>query len=428
MTRILVSDGLPNYWNLFNLQENPYFQTTLGESGVRYPISLFVGREVELKGLLAGIGGAGSSRQAVGGAPGVGKTTLVQLAKAAAVASGYWATQGVIPFYPDDTPERVMGRVLEGVYEAILTARPEAADQPAMQRAQQYVRAFRLVSGGGGVSVAGFGASASQSTAAVTPPAGLLLDGPRVIRELLTLTSEHAKGIVLHLNNLENLSDRNVANAADILRSLRDPVLLQDGLHVLLVGTTEAVVGATTAHAQLRTVFSLITLEAMPASDLQILLDARYRHLVRNASRMATPPVAPSAVEEIYPLFRGDLRGLFKALEEGVNLLVGLVGSTPGASLQVDTLRPALQRRYADLLAQTLSPARQRQLTAWARELGPEATPKQKELRRLWKVSQPTVSQALNDLGHAGYAGPLPRCGADATAYALTGASRLIFG
>ena len=161
---------------------------------------------------------------------------------------------------------------------------------------------------------------------------------------------------------------------------------------------------------------------------MQALLDARYRHLVRDVSRPATPPVAPAAVAALYPLFRGDLRGLFKALEEGVTLLVGLVGDAPGASLQVDALRPALQRRYADLLAQTLSPTRQRQLTAWARELGPEASPTQEKLRRLWKLSQPAVSQALRDLDRAGYAGPLPRCGAEATAYALMGSSRLIFG
>jgi hypothetical protein len=428
MARNLVADGLPNHWNLFNLQENPYFQTTLGESGPRYPLSLFVGRGSELKRLLAGIGGAGSSRQAVGGAPGVGKTTLVQSAKATALAHGYWATRGIIPFYPDDTAERVMGRILEGVYEAILTTRPETADHPVMQRAQQYVRAFRLVGGGGGVSLAGFGASASQSTAAVTPGAGLLLDGPRVIRELLALTSEHAKGIVLHLNNLENLSDRDVANAADILRSLRDPVLLQDGLHILLVGTTEAVTSATTAHPQLRSVFSLLRLEAMPEPDVQALLGARYRHVVRDSRRPATPPVEPEAVAALYPLFRGDLRGLFKALEEGVTLLVGVVGNAPGASLSVDSLRPALRQRYAELLAQTLSPTRQRQLTTWAQELGPEATPTQEELRRLWKLSQPSVSQALQDLGRAGYAGPLPRSGADVTTYAMSGASRLIFG
>jgi hypothetical protein len=421
-------DGLPNHWNLFNLRESPYFQSTLGESPARYPLSLFVGRDGEVRGLLGGIGGAGSSRQAVGGAPGVGKTTLVQSVKATALASDYWTTQGRIPFYPDDTVERVLGRMLEGIYEAVLTARPHTAEQPAMQRAQQYVRAFRLTGGGGSLSVAGFGGSLTQTTAAVTPAAGLLLDGPRVIRELLDLALANGRGVVLHLNNLENLSEKGVANAADILRSLRDPVLLQAGLHVLLVGTTEAVTAATTAHQQLRSVFSLLTLDAMPLADVQAMLSARYRHLVLDTRRPPTPPAAPDAVAALYPLFQGDLRGLLKALEEGVSLLVGLVGDAPGAPVTHEAMRPALQRRYGDLLGQTLSPARQRQLTAWAEALGPDATPTQEQLRKLWKVKQPSVSQALADLGRAGYAGPRPRRGADATTYALTGASRLIFG
>lgn len=420
-------DGLPNHWNLFNLRESPYFQSTLGESAARYPLSLFVGRDTELRGLLAGIGGAGSSRQAVGGAPGVGKTTLVQSAKATALANDYWTTQGRIPFYPDDTVERVLGRMLEGIYEAVLTARPHTAEQPAMQRAQQYVRAFRLSGGGGSISVAGVGASLTRSTSAVTPAGGLLLDGPRVIRELLDLALANARGVVLHLNNLENLSERGVANAADILRSLRDPVLLQPGLHVLLVGTAEAVTSATTAHQQLRSVFSLLTLDPMPLDDVQALLAARYRHLALGG-RHPTPPAAPEAVAALYPLFQGDLRGLLKALEEGVSLLVGLVGDAPGASVSLEAMRPALQRRYGDLLARTLSPARQRQLTAWAEELGPAATPTQEQLRKLWKVKQPSVSQALADLGRAGYVGPRARRGAEPTAYALTGASRLIFG
>src|SRR5580765_3450147 len=140
--------GLPNHWHLFNLRESPYFQDTLGEPASHYPLSLFVGRANEVTRLLAAIGGAGSSRLALGGAPGVGKTTLAQLVKSTAVAHGYWATNGVLPFYPEDTPERVLGGVLEGLYEAILTARPHTADHAAMRRAQQYVRAFRLSGGG----------------------------------------------------------------------------------------------------------------------------------------------------------------------------------------------------------------------------------------------------------------------------------------
>ena len=421
--------GLPNHWHLFNLRESPYFQDTLGEPASHYPLSLFVGRETEVARLLAAIGGAGSSRLALGGAPGVGKTTLAQLVKSTAVAHGYWATNGVLPFYPEDTPERVLGGVLEGLYEAILTARPHTADHAAMRRAQQYVRAFRLSGGGASLSVLGVGGGGSKSESAVTPPGALLLDGPRVIRELLDLSAEAgARGVVLHLDNLENLTEKGVARAADVLRSLRDPVLMQHGLHTLLVGTVDAVTGAALAHPQLRTVFTLQVIDPMPLSDLVALLAARYRHLVLDPKRPLTNPVTRDAVASLYGVFRGDLRGVLKALDEGVSTLVGLVGPRANTSLNERDLRPALVHRYAAELTSALSTARARQLSEWARKLGPDATPDQERLTRLWKVSQAGVSQALRDLARAGYVLPLERQGQAPVRYALAGPARLVFG
>lgn len=420
--------GLPNYWQVFGLTESPFFQATLGDEPARYPLRLFVGRKTETRQLLAGVGGASSSRQALGGAPGVGKTTLVQLVKATAVQNGYWATRDLIPFHAGDTVELVLGRILGGVYETVLTARPTTAEHTTMQRAQQYVRAFRLTGGGANVSMFGVGGGATRTTAAITPPAGLMLDGPRVIHELLDLAGEAgAHGVVLHLNNLENLSDRDLRNAADILRSLRDPVLLQNGLHVILVGTTEAVSSTIMTHAQLRSVFSIQTLGPLPIGDVQALLAARYKHLAIDSATKVLPPVTERTVGRLYALFRGDLRGLLKALEEGVSLLVGLVGKHPGAPIPLDALREVLQARYFDILSQTLSSARQRQLQAWATTLGPAYTPTQDELKTLWRVSQPAVSQALSDLGATGYVIPLPRRGLEPGKYAFTGVSRLIF-
>ena len=418
--------ALPNHWNLFGLRESPYFQDTLGEAGARYPLSLFVGRTHEAQRLVAGIGGAASSRHAIGGAPGIGKTTLTQLIKARAVAAGYWATNTLLPFYPDDRPERVMGGVVGELYDAILTTRPATADHAAMQRAQQYVRAFRLSGGGANVSILGIGGGGSRSTSAVTPSGAVLLDGPRVIRELLDLAiGAGAKGIVLHLNNLEHLSDRDIANAADILRSMRDPIFMQTGLHTILVGTTEAVAAAVTAHAQLRSVFSLVLLEALPLKDVQALLHARYEHLA--IKKRVTPPIAREAVADLYPLFRGDLRGLLKALDEGVPLLVGVAGTKVGASLSTTDLRTSLRPRYAELLANSLSITRQKQLATWASKLGARSTPTQDVLKKTWRVSQPGVSQALKDLVQAGCVVAVPRNGSDATTYALSGASRLVF-
>ena len=417
---------LPNLWHVYNLRESPYFQATLGGDPDRYPLSLFVGRRAEAKRLLETIGSSGSSRQAVGGAPGVGKTTLVQLVKSDALRAGYWATDRLVPFYPEDTTEAVLGRLLSGLYEAILTARPTAAGNAAMEAAQQLVRVSRLESGGVSLSLLGVGGGFSRGTSAVTPAGAMLLDGPRIIRDLLALAkSGGARGVVLHLNNLENLSERDAKHAAEMLRSLRDTVLLQEGLHIVLAGSADAVATVVGTHAQVRHVFSTpVALEPLAIREVQSLLAARYHHLALGAKK-AVPPVGTRAVAELYPLFRGDLRALFKVLEEGAMLLMGVLGK-PGVSIPLHELEPALRQRFAAVIG-NIDSRRQRQLRAWALK-DPAAVHTQKSLVKLWKVSQPAVSGAVAALEQDGFVVALARRGADPTRYALSGVSRLVFG
>lgn len=261
------------------------------------------------------------------------------------------------------------------------------------------------------------------------PPNALLLDGPRLIRDLLALArSARAKGIVLHWNNLENRSERDVRAAAELLRSLRGPVLLQSGLHLLLVGTGEAVTGVTGSLPQLRTVFtSPLILEPLSPAEVDALLAARYRHLRLDPKRRAIPPIAPEAVAALYPLFRGDLRALLKALDDGTMLLLGVAEGGPGRPIALAELRPALAARYAAQLEATLEPARVQQLRTWAKA-GPARAETQASLATRWRITQGSVSTAARDLIAEGYVLALPRRGSDPTRYVLSGVSRLVFG
>ena len=78
--------ALPNLWGLYNLRSSPFFQATLRADSQATPLRLFVGRQRERQLLLTTIGSSPSSRQAVAGRPGIGKTTLVQTVKADAQA------------------------------------------------------------------------------------------------------------------------------------------------------------------------------------------------------------------------------------------------------------------------------------------------------------------------------------------------------
>jgi len=119
--------ALPNLWKLYNLQSSPYFQATLHQGSHATSTRLFVGRGRERRQLLSTIGGGRSSRQAVAGRPGLGKTTLVQAVKADTLAADYWVADELISITPGSSSEVLLGQLLAGAYDTVLACKPDAA-------------------------------------------------------------------------------------------------------------------------------------------------------------------------------------------------------------------------------------------------------------------------------------------------------------
>ena len=385
-----------------------------------------MGRQRERQLLLTTIGSSASSRQAVAGRPGIGKTTLVQTVKADAQAEGYWSSDEIIPISAEGASEQLLGQLLSGVYDAVLANCPTAAG-PEVEAAQQLVRSIRLRGGGLTVSAFGMGLGGSQSESVATPPGALLLDGPRVLRDLLRYAiRQGARGIVLHLNNLENLSEADASRAADLLRGIRDQALLHDGLHLIVVGTTDAVRTVVQSHTQIRSVFSNpLVLEPLDLADVQQLLAIRYEALQLDPAKIWRTPVADAVVQKLYELFRGDLRGLLKALEDGITGLLGLTsGGAEVAPVGLNDLLLSLRQRNQAELQDQLGDTAWGRLLAWA-QVDPASMQTQTQLVTLWQVKQPSVSQTLQQLIEAGSVEALPRRGREAIQYLMTGTARL---
>lgn len=420
---------LPTPWGVYSLRSSPFWQEPLSANDPIHPLSLFVGREDEFGRLTQTILGAGASpsRQAVAGAPGVGKTTLAKRVKAWAHERDYWALDSVVPILSDDTAERLFARVLAHVYSTILAYRPATADHVAMQAAQVLVRATREIVRGGGVSTPFGGISASQGIT-TTVPREIMIDGPRVMADLMSLVrTADGRGLLVQLNNLENLTEVEAANAGRILRDLRDPMMQHAGLHYLIIGTQEAVQTALQAP-QLSSIISTVPLGPLPLNDVYELLEARYNHLKVEGAPYASVPVLPSVVVTLYDLFRGDVRGVLAALEDGVSPNIGQRGSAP---LQADVVLRTATERYLTAFQARGDEARYQYLEKWGRR-DPTALQTQADLMTLWDVSQPMVSTYLNELRADGYVVQLERragvgAGRPKTQYGLTGIARLIF-
>jgi hypothetical protein len=422
----MSTDGLPNLWRLYNLRESPFFQDTLraGE-GARYPIDLFVGRAADVDGMLRIVGSSASSRQVIAGPPGIGKTTLAQRVKADALKAGYLSHDEAVRIEAStDTPELLV-RLLSHVYEAIVSAGGPGFSPEPVETARQLVRAFRIRSGSASLSVLGIGGGGGVSTQVVE--SGLLSAGlvvPALLERLARIAESElsARGILVHVNNFENLVEADRSRAADVVRDLRD-LLLLSGYHYVFVGTLDALRAVIDAHAQVRSVFGLFDeLSPLGPDAFAALLERRYQFLQVDPKRPVVAPVEAETVHGVYGLFHGDLRGALRALDLAAHALAGY-GDPPAAPIGLQDLWQVLHPRYAVEMGSRLSETYAQYLLA-LRDVDEPFT--QADIRHTCGVSKGTASEIAGTLVRFGYldvqqAGRTRR-------YRRTGAARLALG
>jgi hypothetical protein len=151
-------------------------------------------------------------------------------------------------------------------------------------------------------------------------------------------------------------------------------------------------------------------LQPLELDEVQTLLAHRYEVLQLDQARPWRSPVENSVVQRLYELFRGDLRGMLKALEDGITALLGLTSA--GAEVAPVGLEDLLLTTAWD------------RLLAWA-QVGTAALQTQAQLAEVWQIKQPSVSQTLQQLIEAGAVEALPRRGREPIQYLMTGTARL---
>ncbi len=432
-------------WQLFNLRDTPYFQEALRPGdGTRYPVEWFVGRSVEANRLTRTVlGHSGSSRQTIRGSVGVGKSTLAQHVKAVLAREQLYSNPDAVALGHADSADEVCVRILSYVYETLIATARERDRLTALERCEavqstrHLVRVFREttgLTGGLNVPIVG-GLSAGRSAMFNTPvtarPAILI---GQLLRELCRAAREHlhARGVVVHVNNLENLTDTDAAHAGAIFRDLRDPALLADGYHWLVVGTSASLRAVVDSHPQLRSVFSLtLGLDPLKPAELLRLLERRYLALAADPSKPARAPIAARAVQALYALFQGDLRGTLAALDEAAHGLLGY-GERSDAPLTLADVQPFLRRRYEADARARLTTVQADALAALVRRAKGKAF-SVKDAAATWANERSRAARILAELQRSGYIlsleqrAPGEERGRPAALYTLGGAALLAF-
>lgn len=314
---------IASLWEPYGLRGTPFFQEELRPGDADHPVELFVGREAELNRVLRRLVSDISSRTIVQGEPGLGKTSFVNRIKADVVGRGIATYAHPIRIRSGMTASMLVADALRLLLRVRL-ARGWKADEGGF-----WARTARLLEGGElyGGSVSGFGVGVGMSRSFTGPQVPLDTLYEHLGEALERMREVSRGGVLIHVNNLENLTEEDLDEAAALLRDLRDHLLLP-GAHWIFAGAA-GVDAAFRRFAQVDGIFPAAeTLQPLEAREIEQLLELRYKHL-KVPRRRLVPPIEPVVAAQLYSLYEGDLRNFLRLLGDAAERGLGLGGAEP---------------------------------------------------------------------------------------------------
>jgi hypothetical protein len=307
------------------------------------------------------------------------------------------------------------------------------AEHPSMKAARQILLAYEIEGGGVSFGIATISGGVSRSSSAHAGPGAVLVHVPRLLRDLagIALQSRALRGVLVHLNNLENPTEANAQKAAQVLRDLRDHCLLVPGLHFIVAGTDGAVRQVISGQPQLRGVFGVPELiSPLEAQEVQDLLRRRYEYLKINKDEPVPPFVTDDSLTDLYRLFQGDLRSTLQALEEAAKRLAPLA-EHPTDPMDEEALRRVLNNVYQQMVRARLDETALRHVKRLAATVGREPFTRAdlaKAIQRTDRQSRAILSdlqvnEIVKSVGQEEAEGP----GRPSELFALTGTALLAF-
>lgn len=422
--------AISNLWTPYGLKGDPFFREPLdptdGPNEPR-PASLLVGRVAELERVQALVESSAASRTIVKGEAGVGKTSFVSALKARLQSDQILTHLEPVRVQPDMTARAFVAEVLKVILqiyrsERVLSGmlqniRTRVAAGIRDVEGEFWTRLQRTVLGedstGLGIAAGPVGLQGQRGRIAAEAGEISLFDELKTAMRYLAHNGE--RRLVLHVNNMENMSPTDATAAAALIHSLRD-VFQFDHAHWLFVGTSDIESRLFQVHPQVAQIMDpTVHLGPLTPEEVAALMERRYVHLQRGIHRL--DPVLPADAGRLYTRFDGELRGFLSVLGGAVRQWTS---SHPGVTMSVDdVLRTLAPRVHAALIADLGANDTQR-LKEIASGHAFDAEFRVKDVESRCRISQGGASKLIDRLKSHGAVTPT-RVDGKSTFYALSG-------
>lgn len=347
-------------WAPYGLRDDPFFQQPLqptDDDDAPRPITLFVGRDAELTLVANQILGSSNSRAILEGDAGVGKTSFVSRLKTELGQHEVLMHADPVRVRPGMTGQQFIAEVLKVLLQIWATVNAHesgmlrkvgrAAQREAAVDAESafWRRVGRLIRGedstAAGVNVAVIGAHREHVRIPAEVGDVSLFD--ELAQAVAYLSRRGERKVLIHVDNMENLSLEATKDASQLIQQVRDCFLVDDS-HWLFVGTTGIREHIFRASEQVSGIIPFaIPLQPLAAEQVAELLTRRYHHLRRGMH--LTPPVAPGDGATLYRRYHGQLRAFLSLLSNAVQRHAA---SAPGTPLAVEDIVAVMAPGFRD--------------------------------------------------------------------------------
>ena len=377
-------------WEPYGLRSSPFFQDELRPADREHPTTLFIGRDDELRRIERRLVSDPHTRTIVEGDPGVGKTSFVNRVKADAKDLSVATYEHPIRITQETTLTTFVADVLRTLVR-IRSAAGLSSERGFWRQTVRWLEGGEIR--GGSLSAFGVGGGMTRTFVAPQAPGDALYE---VLGEALRQANEDlGRPVLLHVNNLENLTGERVRLTALLLRDLRDYLLL-NGAHWVFVGSTGIDDQIFRVYDQVGGIFPAAdTLLPLTPAEVEQLLARRYLHL-RIRGRTLVEPIIPHDAAELYALYQGDLRNFLRLLSDASERILGLRSVTP--MTQAEVLLHAsgeYQRHIRSRMSQNDFEHVARLVAGYG---GADPEFRVTDAARLLKMSQPSASELVQRL------------------------------
>jgi len=340
-------------WEIYGLQSDPFTISPILVKGGLISQKSFMGREDEIKRLEKIFRSTGGSRTIVCGMQGVGKTTLVNMARLKAIENNFFSPFQEIKVDVDWEVNDFIVNSIAAIYSSLIKMKQQTKEitelieklKPIFETYEQRDSNYSVSTPVGGV---GFGNTTTINQAKLNST-WLTETFQTIINSIKKLGFRE---IILHYNNLDTF-DEEEEKMKKLFNRIRDIIQIPN-VHFIFVGspTTSSIISSIPRVINTFT-DTPITLEPLSLINVKKIIKTRIEHLAIEDMRYFDP-TAEEAIELLYSLHNGNIRAILNSLSTAIREVTEEKPVILTKDMASNILYKIAKKRFADKITTTM--------------------------------------------------------------------------